>query len=184
MWPRPITSKIFKLSYSFVPSRFPKWLKKSGLKLNCFQSRNNFSDEIKTIFHHFHQNCLHWSKWSNFFERWKFDFQIIGSASRAAVVLKVSYVCQRKKVFLMSTTLKREWCLFCTAWKVSVFAVVLVRIFLHLDWIRTRITPNMALFTKRWSLHKRKERTCALTRRISGLLIYFELLVVLSSGKS
>ena len=29
-----------------------------------------------------------------------------------------------------------------TAWKVSVFGVILVFIFPHLDWMRTRITPN------------------------------------------
>ena len=33
-----------------------------------------------------------------------------------------------------------------TAWKVSVFGVLLVRIFPHLDWIRTRKTPNRDIF--------------------------------------
>ena len=36
-------------------------------------------------------------------------------------------------------------CLF-TAWKVSVFWVILVRIFPHSDWIWTRITPNAHSF--------------------------------------
>ena len=29
-----------------------------------------------------------------------------------------------------------------TAWKLSIFGVILVRIFPHLDWLQTRITPN------------------------------------------
>ena len=33
-----------------------------------------------------------------------------------------------------------------TAWKISVFAVILVRIFPHSYWIRTRITPNRDFF--------------------------------------
>ena len=33
-----------------------------------------------------------------------------------------------------------------TAWKVSVFGVFLVRIFSHLDWKRTRKTPNTNTF--------------------------------------
>ena len=33
-----------------------------------------------------------------------------------------------------------------TTWKVPVFGVILVRIFPHLDWIRTRITPNTDTF--------------------------------------
>ena len=33
-----------------------------------------------------------------------------------------------------------------TAWKLSIFEVILVRIFPHLDWARTRITPNMDTF--------------------------------------
>ena len=34
----------------------------------------------------------------------------------------------------------------CTAWKVFVFGVTLVRIFPNLDWTRTRITPNKDTF--------------------------------------
>ena len=34
----------------------------------------------------------------------------------------------------------------CTAWKVSVFGVFLVRIFPHVDWIRTTKTPNTDTF--------------------------------------
>ena len=33
-----------------------------------------------------------------------------------------------------------------TAWKMSVFGVFLVRVLPHLDWIRTRKTPNMGTF--------------------------------------
>ena len=33
-----------------------------------------------------------------------------------------------------------------TAWKVSVFWIILVRIFPHSDWIRTKITPNAHSF--------------------------------------
>ena len=33
-----------------------------------------------------------------------------------------------------------------TAWKMSVFGVILVRIFPYSDWIRTRITPNRSTF--------------------------------------
>ena len=33
-----------------------------------------------------------------------------------------------------------------TAWKVSVFGVILVRIFSNSDWIQTRVTPNMDTF--------------------------------------
>ena len=33
-------------------------------------------------------------------------------------------------------------------WKVSVFGFILVHIFPHSDWIRTRITPNMDTFTQ------------------------------------
>ena len=33
-----------------------------------------------------------------------------------------------------------------TVWKVSVFGVILVHIFPHSDWIRTRITPNADTF--------------------------------------
>ena len=33
-----------------------------------------------------------------------------------------------------------------TTWKVSIFGVILVRIFSHSDWIRTRITPNTDTF--------------------------------------
>ena len=36
--------------------------------------------------------------------------------------------------------------LLCAVWKVSVFGVILVRIFSHLDWMRTKITPNMETF--------------------------------------
>ena len=34
----------------------------------------------------------------------------------------------------------------CTAWKVSIFGVFMVRIFPHLEWIRTRKTQNMDTF--------------------------------------
>ena len=37
-----------------------------------------------------------------------------------------------------------------TAWKVSVFGVILVRIFPHSDWIRNRITPNTDPFYAVW----------------------------------
>ena len=37
-------------------------------------------------------------------------------------------------------------CAFITAWKVSVFGVILVRIFPYSDWIRTWIIPNMDNF--------------------------------------
>ena len=45
----------------------------------------------------------------------------------------------------------------CTAWKVSLFRVILVRIFLHSDWIRSRITPNSDTFytVLNWSLNSR-----------------------------
>ena len=33
-----------------------------------------------------------------------------------------------------------------TAWKVSSFRVILVRVFPHLDWIQARITPNKDTF--------------------------------------
>ena len=35
-----------------------------------------------------------------------------------------------------------------TAWKVSLFRVILVRFFPHLDWIWTRITPNADSYCK------------------------------------
>ena len=34
------------------------------------------------------------------------------------------------------------------AWKVSIVEVILVRIFPHLDWIRTRITPSNEYFLR------------------------------------
>ena len=37
-----------------------------------------------------------------------------------------------------------------TAWKVSIFRVILVRIFPHSDWVRTRITPNKDTFYAVW----------------------------------
>ena len=45
------------------------------------------------------------------------------------------------------------WSVTITAWKVSVFGVFLVRIFLHSEWVRTRKTPNMDTFyaVKFWS---------------------------------
>ena len=38
------------------------------------------------------------------------------------------------------------WNLYLTAWKVSVFEVILVCIFPHSDWMRTKITPNTDTF--------------------------------------
>ena len=41
---------------------------------------------------------------------------------------------------------KNTLCIACTAWKVSVFGVILVRIFPHSDQIRTRIILNTGTF--------------------------------------
>ena len=46
-------SEIVKLTLTFLSSCFPTWPKKSGQKFKNVNNENSFSDEIKSIFHHF-----------------------------------------------------------------------------------------------------------------------------------
>ena len=57
-------------------------------------------------------------------------------------VYQLGYPCKASRIFFQKQLIK----LLFTAWKVSVFGFILVRIFPHSDWIRTRITSNMDTF--------------------------------------
>ena len=65
--------------------------------------------------------------------------------------------------------------LFNTAWKVSVFGLFLVRIFLHSDWIR-RDTENLSVFTPytgKYGPEKLRIRALFMQCKFFKLLIYF-----------
>ena len=66
-------------------------------------------------------------------------------------LLKVKCVLNSANGWLLSKCINQFWAcasfyILCTAWKVFVFGVILVRIFPHSDWIRTRLTLNTNTF--------------------------------------
>ena len=64
-----------------------------------------------------------------------------GRGSGRAVATRVPFFLRSCMHILFSVSIEIN-----TAWKLSVFGVILVRIFPHSNWIRTRVTPNKDTF--------------------------------------